>query len=196
MILMSQRRGAPYEDQVLNGGKVLIYEGHNVPRSGGVRDPKRRDQQSRTETGKLTPNGKFEKAARDFKEGTASAELVCVYEKIRKGIWTYNGVFKLVDVWQQLSRSRKVFKFRLELVDTEVGTGNIQTSEIGHNRLIPAAIKREVFKRDKGRCVICGSKDNLHFDHDFPFSKGGTSIRSENIRLFVRTAQPAKARQN
>jgi len=30
---------------------------------------------------------------------------------------------------------------------------------------------------------MCGSKDNLHFDHIIPYSKGGSSLLSENIQL-------------
>lgn len=55
--------------------------------------------------------------------------------------------------------------------------------ELDHNRLIPAHVKREVWIRDKGKCVVCGSNKNLHFDHIIPFSKGGSSLVSENIQL-------------
>ncbi|MGC8979648.1 hypothetical protein [Caldisericum sp.] len=27
-------------------------------------------------------------------------EIVKVYEKIKSGIWVYNGIFKLIDAWQ------------------------------------------------------------------------------------------------
>ncbi len=30
---------------------------------------------------------------------------------------------------------------------------------------------------------MCGSNINLHFDHDIPFSKGGSSLTSKNIQL-------------
>jgi 5-methylcytosine-specific restriction endonuclease McrA len=52
-----------------------------------------------------------------------------------------------------------------------------------HDRLIPSRVKAEVWKRDKGQCVQCGSKDHLHFDHILPFSKGGTSIDVKNIQI-------------
>jgi 5-methylcytosine-specific restriction endonuclease McrA len=44
-------------------------------------------------------------------------------------------------------------------------------------------VKQEVFKHDKGQCVICDANDQLHFDHDFPFSKGGASITPANVRI-------------
>jgi len=37
--------------------------------------------------------------------------------------------------------------------------------------------------KDKGKWVICGSKENLHFDHDLPYSKGGTSLTADNVRI-------------
>ncbi len=182
VILMSRRKGAPYHDRVLEEGRVLIYEGHDIPRRPNVADPKACDQPRRTPSGKLTPNGKFEQAALLFKQEGKNPELVRVYEKIKTGIWTYNGVFRLVDAWIEESGKRKVFRFRLELTDTDVADKPNQT-DLEHNRLIPSAVKQEVFKRDKGRCTLCGATDNLHFDHDLPYSKGGTSIMVENVRL-------------
>ncbi len=60
---------------------------------------------------------------------------------------------------------------------------NKDNLEVRHTRLIPSKIKKEVWKRDQGKCVICGESKNLHFDHDLPFSKGGTSLLANNVRL-------------
>ena len=183
VILMSRRKGAPYNDEIVDGGKTLIYEGHDVPRIGGIKDPKHFDQPRTTPTGKLTPNGKFERAALEFKAGHAPAEMVRVYEKLKNGIWTYTGIFRLVDAWQQRSGHRTVFKFQLEVTESQSEFAETVHPDLPHNRLIPADVKREVYKRDKGHCVKCGATENLHFDHDYPYSKGGTSITAANIRL-------------
>jgi 5-methylcytosine-specific restriction endonuclease McrA len=50
-------------------------------------------------------------------------------------------------------------------------------------RVIPTAVKLEVWKRDGGKCAVCGADDELHFDHIVPYSKGGTSITAENVQL-------------
>jgi len=50
-------------------------------------------------------------------------------------------------------------------------------------RVIPTSVKVEVWKRDGGLCVVCGATDELHFDHDLPYSKGGTSITAANVQL-------------
>jgi 5-methylcytosine-specific restriction endonuclease McrA len=44
-------------------------------------------------------------------------------------------------------------------------------------------VKDDVWERDKGKCVLCGSCDELHFDHVIPFSKGGTSLKADNVQL-------------
>ena len=49
------------------------------------------------------------------------------------------------------------------------------------NRVITAAIKREVYLRDQ-RCTQCGTTHRLQFDHQIPFALGGNST-SKNIRL-------------
>lgn len=50
------------------------------------------------------------------------------------------------------------------------------------SRRIPTHVKREVWERDRGQCVHCGSPEDIHFDHDIPFSKGGSN-EVENIQL-------------
>src|SRR5262245_45214191 len=99
VILMSVRPGAPYADRVEEDGRVLIYEGHDVPRTRGVPDPKSVDQPRHYPGGSLTENGEFAEVARRFKDGEGPAEHVTVYEKLRAGTWVYNGVFRLVDTW-------------------------------------------------------------------------------------------------
>jgi len=131
----------------------------------------------------MTQNSLFVEAARKFAEGKARGEPVRVYEKIKAGIWAYVGVFKLVDAWEEPSGGRKVFKFKLRLVDAPDLRVGREVEDLVTNRVIPTAVKLEVWKRDKGRCVKCGRKDNLHFDHILPYSKGGSSIVAKNIQL-------------
>ena len=44
-------------------------------------------------------------------------------------------------------------------------------------------MKLEVWERDGARCVVCGAEDELHFDHIVPYSRGGTSLKADNIQL-------------
>jgi hypothetical protein len=183
LILMSQRSGAPYQDRVEQDGRIIIYEGHDLPRTSGVVDPKVFNQPEFQPNGKPTQNGLFAQAAKRYKDGTALAERVRVFEKIRNGIWVYNGVFELVDSWQEKSGSREVFKFKLQLVGDMPFSGRSSTTSLEHDRVIPTLVKLEVWKRDKGCCVTCGNSTNLHFDHIIPYSLGGSSKDAENIQL-------------
>ena len=142
--------------------------------------------------GSLTQNGRFFEAAMKYKDGLSDAEIVKVYEKIHAGIWTFNGLFKLVDSWLERSEDRKVFKFRLELVDEDINGTKTTIPELDHNRVIPASVKFEVWKRDKGKCVICGSSENLHYDHVIPYSRGGSSLVAENIQILCAKHNIAK----
>ena len=182
VLLMSTRSNAPYDDEIAADGKILIYEGHDSDKRYS-KNPKKDDQPRFLPSGKLTDNGKFEKAALDFKNNKRSAEIVRVYEKIKDGIWSFNGIFKLVDSYQKQVNGRSVFKFILQLTDEKI-KGLEEAVELETDaRLIPSEVKAQVWKRDKGKCVQCGSKEHLHFDHILPYSKGGTSRDVRNIQL-------------
>ena len=83
VILMSLRRNAPYRDRIEDNGSVLIYEGHDLPRTAENPRPKLVDQPEYTASGALSENGKFHRAAQDFKNSLRSPEEVKVYEKIK-----------------------------------------------------------------------------------------------------------------
>ena len=183
VILMSLRRGAPYADRIEEEGKILIYEGHDIPEHRGGPNPKTVDQLYKNPGGTLTQNGLFYEATLKYKRGETEPEMVKVYEKIKPSIWVYNGLFKLIDGWKEEINTRKVFKFKLELIDDLISHEYERVLELDHSRIIPSSVKLVVWKRDKGRCVICGSQDNLHFDHIIPYSKGGSSLVSENIQI-------------
>ena len=184
IILMSLRRGAPYADRVEDEGQTLIYEGHDEPTRKDGANPKSLDQPMWYPRGRLTQNGFFFEAASRFKQGKNAAERVKVYEKIHSGIWTHNGFFDLMDAWQEKTDRRQVFKFKLRLVEDEAQAKPVSATPTPvHDRIIPTSVKLSVWKRDKGACVKCASRDNLHFDHVIPFSLGGASIVAENIQL-------------
>jgi hypothetical protein len=185
VILMSQRTNAPYKDKVHSDGLTIEYEGHDVSRKEYTHNPKGEDQPEQLPSGTLTQNGKFKKAVDDFKAGKRKPELVKVYEKIMPGIWSLKGMFQLDDYKYINDGKRNVFRFILQLTIDSQHAERAKVSDINveYSRVIPSEVKKEVWKRDKGQCVLCGSDKDLHFDHDLPYSKGGTSLSVKNVRL-------------
>ena len=192
VILMSRRSNAPYSDKILEDSITIEYEGHDEPKTAHDMNPKEFDQPNKTKNGALTQNGKFIDAVERFKKGFSNAEVVKVYEKILPGVWSLKGFFDLTDYQIKHDGKRNVYVFSLKLS----GKQDIETNghiDLAHTRLISSEVKKEVWKRDNGKCVICGATKNLHFDHDLPFSKGGTSLTEKNIRLLCAKCNLAKS---
>jgi len=190
IFLMSTRSNAPYDDRVEDEGNIIIYEGHDEKKSRGVADPKLLDQPLISSTGSLTQNGRFYEAALGYRNRERPAEIIHVYEKILPGIWVFNGSFELIDSWVARSGERNVVRFRLQRTDTL--HPELLADGLRHDRTIPSSVKLEVWKRDQGKCVQCGSTDNLHFDHIIPFSRGGSSLVASNIQILCARHNLAK----
>lgn len=47
---------------------------------------------------------------------------------------------------------------------------------------IPADVRQFVWRRDDGRCIFCGTEEDLQFDHVIPYSRGGANS-VENIQI-------------
>lgn len=182
VVLMSIKPNSPYADRTSADGLTIYYEGHDVPGDKA----KRIDQQPANPTGTFTQNGYF-KFAIDKAKVNGKYPIVKIYEKLRAGIWTYRGLFEMKDYDYINRQERKVFEFMFSITDQDVDIAkdhNVRKMiNLEQTRQIPGVVKLEVFKRDKGVCTKCGSDNNLHFDHILPYSKGGTSLKTENIQL-------------
>ncbi len=56
---------------------------------------------------------------------------------------------------------------------------------------IPKSVKMYTWQRDGGRCVECGSKEKLEYDHIIPLSKGGSNTE-RNLQLLCERCNRAK----
>lgn len=57
---------------------------------------------------------------------------------------------------------------------------------------ISSETKREVWRRDQGKCSKCESRDNLEYDHIIPVSKGGSNT-ARNIELLCQECNRKKS---
>lgn len=182
VVLMSVKPNAPYADRISDDGLTIYYEGHDVPGD----KTKTLDQPKENPSGTLTQNGMFADAI-DTTKNTGNFPLVKVYEKLQMGIWTYRGLFEMNDHNFIERGGRNVYEFVFKITDQKLEEAKKHKDkkyiDIEQTRQIPGKVKLAVFKRDKGMCRKCSAKDNLHFDHLLPYSKGGTSLTEENIQL-------------
>ena len=56
---------------------------------------------------------------------------------------------------------------------------------------IPEKTRIEVWRRDEGKCVKCGSNERLEYDHIIPISKGGSNT-ARNIQLLCEKCNRSK----
>jgi 5-methylcytosine-specific restriction endonuclease McrA len=60
------------------------------------------------------------------------------------------------------------------------------------SRYISDPVKEEVFERDSGQCVKCGSTRELQYDHVIQYSRGGSNTAA-NIQLLCGDCNRAKS---
>lgn len=61
-----------------------------------------------------------------------------------------------------------------------------------HRQSIPESVRNEVWRRDLGRCINCGSQNKLEFDHIIPISKGGSNT-ARNLQLLCEACNRKKS---
>jgi len=59
---------------------------------------------------------------------------------------------------------------------------------------IPEAVQIFVWRRDQGRCVQCGSREKLEFDHIIPVAEGGSNTE-RNVQLLCESCNRSKGKR-
>jgi hypothetical protein len=81
----------------------------------------------------------------------------------------------------------------LKALDFQRHAENLAKSEPNYERTqISAEVRREVWRRDQGRCTKCSSREKLEYDHIIPVSEGGGNT-ARNIELLCESCNRAKA---
>ena len=113
-------------------------------------------------------------------------------ETSEPNIWAYRDILVQVSLNEYLAISEvslyvkryvlrneeKIRKLKEEVMFLE----NIQEGNTRIRENIPDHVKMFVWSRDDGKCVECGSKKNLEFDHIIPHSKGGSDM-ARNLQI-------------
>jgi len=82
-------------------------------------------------------------------------------------------------------RERKLQRLRKEMMSE-------RAIDEARRERIPENVRIFVWKRDGGRCVQCGSRENLEFDHIIPVSKGGSNTE-RNVQLLCESCNRRKS---
>mgnify|MGYP006288360197 CR=1 FL=1 len=77
------------------------------------------------------------------------------------------------------------------LADRLEGAGN-EEFPWRRKRHVPGIFRERVRRRDGGRCVRCGSQEDLTVDHVRPFSRGGPTV-PRNLQLLCKSCNSSKS---
>jgi hypothetical protein len=126
---------------------------------------------------------------------------VPVAEDERRTWWMYRDRFFWEDdgleaeevealVHERDRRLRRRIERARDLMEAEAGAGE-GAGGAPRREAIPEDVRREVFRRDGGRCVACGSAELLQFDHVIPVALGGASTPA-NLQVLCAPCNRAK----
>lgn len=114
----------------------------------------------------------------------------------RRKWWMYHGEFYFEDEGYSedavkalaFDHSRKRER-RVEKAAARMQQGG--DSSLGRRDAIRQDVKTDVWNRDGGKCVTCGSRENLEFDHIIPVALGGANT-ARNIQLLCESCNRSK----
>jgi len=157
----------------------------NVLLSGFIVRPCSKCYESSMEFLELSPNGRsFEYRCRFCgKKMRAAAQTE---EKAGAAANSYRAMYEAYDKAKAASFSETEFAdltFRAPLAPLP--------GDQTRREPIPQDVRDEVWRRDVGKCVQCGSNQQLQYDHIIPVSKGGATT-AQNLQLLCKTCNLQK----
>ena len=115
------------------------------------------------------------------------------YQKLDR--YSYNNYLPaIIDIYDKRLPSQSNFEtYRQIFIEGQrsLDDKNVNSSE-KRSRRISQDVRDKVWRRDEGKCIECGSNENLEFDHIIPFSEGGANTY-RNIQLLCEPCNRKKS---
>ena len=99
-------------------------------------------------------------------------------------------IFMVINMYNYFKSGN--YKKKNPLFEIEDIEPEIEFKEETRSRHISQSVKDKVWNRDGGRCIECGSNEDLEFDHIIPHSKGGANTY-RNIQLLCEPCNRSKS---
>lgn len=95
---------------------------------------------------------------------------------------------------EEKNKRKKKEQLKQEVIKDLSDSGLINKDDyiIKKREPISQDVQDRVWNRDGGKCVKCGSMENLEFDHIIPFSKGGSNTY-RNLQLLCQNCNRKKS---
>ena len=85
-------------------------------------------------------------------------------------------VIRHIRVYAKIKKSSQKITAEIALEALKLLESNEQLEAAKQARQgIPSGVRREVWRRDEGKCKKCGSRKNLEYDHIIPVAEGGSN---------------------
>lgn len=116
------------------------------------------------------------------------------FENFSEFVSLPNEVGNFIELIRIYTKSRNIKDvITLETIQEALKTLHSPQEPVQQMRLpISSDVKREVWRRDEGKCTKCGSQERLEYDHVIPVVKGGSNT-SRNIQLLCEPCNRSKS---
>lgn len=121
-----------------------------------------------------------------------------------QGFWAYRNRVVTVSANSALTPEEKVLHIKHAVRQEEVSLQqmrreleameNMDRVPSAQRERIPEHVRLFVWQRDQGKCVSCGSRKDLEFDHIIPVAEGGSSTE-RNVQLLCVSCNRRKGRR-
>jgi len=113
--------------------------------------------------------------------------VVMTSEREGRSWWMFQGKFfvedeKLTETEVKALALETISKGKRKIQRVVSLIGREEDAPTKKREMIPEDVKIYVWRRDNGKCVTCGSKKNLEYDHIIPVSRGGSSTK-RNVQI-------------
>ena len=100
-------------------------------------------------------------------------------------------IYNIYDWWVGGNLFQRTYKSLLN-IELDEEWDEDDDKPIRKRKSISQNIKDKVWRRDGGKCVECGSKEKIEFDHIIPFSKGGSNTY-RNLQILCENCNRSKS---